>query len=119
MTSMNKVFLAGNLTADPELRQTNGGTAVGTLRLAVNEKYKTKSGEEKEDVCFVDVVVWGRQAEMCGDRLGKGATVLVEGRLELSQWDTKDGEKRSKVRVRASRVQFMDSRRSNGETDGE
>jgi len=96
----------GNITRDPECRQTPSGTSVADLRLAVSERYKNRSGEEVESVCYVDIVVWGRQAETCEQYLSKGAPILVEGRLQLDEWE-KDGQKRSKLRVRADRVQFM------------
>jgi single-strand DNA-binding protein len=107
MSSMNRVFLMGNLTRDPELRQTSGGLAVTDLGLAVSERYKNKSGEEVETVCFTDVVVWGKQAESCSQYLSKGAPVVVEGRLQLDRWETDSGEKRSRMRVKADRVQFL------------
>jgi len=106
MASMNFVALAGNLTQDPEIKQIDSGTTVGDLRLAVNEKYRTQQGEDKESVCYVDVVVWGRLAENCGQYLQKGSAVLLEGKLQYDQWET-DGQKRSKLRVRAQRVQFL------------
>ena len=107
MGTMNRVFLMGNLTRDPELRKTASGITVSDLGLAVSDKYKNKAGEMVESVCFADVVVWGRQAETCGQFLGKGAPVMVEGRLQLDQWQTESGEKRSRLRVRADRVQFL------------
>jgi single-strand DNA-binding protein len=107
MGNMNRVFLMGNLTRNPELRKTPTGVPVSDLGLAVNERYKNKSGEVVESVCFADVVVWGRQAETCGQYLGKGSPVFVEGRLQLDQWKTDSGEKRSRLRVRADRVQFL------------
>lgn len=107
MGAVNRVFLMGNLTRDPELRKTPAGTAVSDLGLAVNEKYRNKSGEMVETVCFADVVVWGRQAETCGQYLGKGSPVMVEGRLQLDQWQTDSGERRCRLRVRADRVQFL------------
>jgi single-strand DNA-binding protein len=107
MGAMNRVFLMGNLTRDPELRTTPSGIAVSDLGLAVSEKYKNKAGEMVETVCFADIVVWGRQAEACRQYLGKGAPVMVEGRLQLDQWQTDKGEKRSRLRVRADRVQFL------------
>ncbi|NQT93209.1 MAG: single-stranded DNA-binding protein [Lentisphaerae bacterium] len=105
---MNKVFLVGNLTADPEIRYTPSGTAVSDLRLAVNNKFKAASGEAKEDVCYIDIVVWDRQAETCAQYLGKGSPILVEGRLKLDTWE-KDGQKQSRHRVVANRVQFLGS----------
>ena len=115
MASFNKVILVGNLTKDPEVRYIPSGTAVGDLRLAVSETFKNKAGEQVEQTCFVDVVVWARQAETCGEYLRKGSPVLVEGRLQLDQWKTKEGEARSKLRVRADRVQFLGSPRSGAE----
>lgn len=111
MASMNKVFLIGNLTRDPEVRYLPSGAAVGDLRLAVNRKYKTQQGEEREETCFVNVSVWGRQAETCGQYLGKGSAVLVEGRLRFEEWE-KDGQKNSRISVTAERVQFMSAPRS-------
>ena len=108
MASMNKVVLVGNLTQDPEIRKLKTGTSVGDLRLAISESYKNKSGEQVDTVCYVDVVTWGRQAETCGQYLKKGSAALVEGRLQLDEWE-KDGQKRSKLRVRADRVQFLDA----------
>jgi single-strand DNA-binding protein len=107
MASLNKVFLIGNLTRDPEIRHTPKGTAVGDLALAINMVYRTPEGGEKEEVCYVDVVVWGRQAETCKDYLTKGSPIFVEGRLQLDQWESQQGEKRSRLRVRADRVQFL------------
>jgi single-strand DNA-binding protein len=107
MSSMNRVFLAGNLTRKPELRTTPGGAVVSDLGLAVTDRYRNKAGEAVEATCFTDVVVWGRQAEACGRFLDKGAPVLVEGRLQYDQWETEGGEKRSRLRVRADRIQFL------------
>lgn len=107
MGAINRVFLMGNLTRDPEIRKTPSGIAVSDLGLAVSEKYRNKEGQMVESVCFADVVVWGRQAETCGEYLGKGSPVMVEGRLQLDQWQTDAGEKRSRLRVRADRVQFL------------
>jgi single-strand DNA-binding protein len=107
MASLNKVFIMGNLTREPELRHTPGGSAVCELGLAVNRKYMSNN-QEQEEVCFVDVVVWGKQAESCGRYLEKGAPALIEGRLQLDQWQDKtSGANRSKLRVVAERVQFM------------
>jgi single-strand DNA-binding protein len=109
MASYNRVLLIGNLTRNPEIRYTPSGTAVADLGLAVNESFKNKAGEMVEQTCFVDVVVWGRQAETTSEYLHKGSPVFVEGRLQLDQWESKEGEKRSKLRVRADRVQFLGS----------
>jgi len=107
MASLNKVFLIGNLTRAPELRYTPSGTAVADLRLAVNRNYTTQGGEKREETCFLTVVVWGKQAESSGEYLDKGSPVMVEGRLQTRDWETKDGQKRNVVEVVAERVQFM------------
>lgn len=116
MSTMNRVFLMGNLTRDPEVRYTPSGTAVGDLGLAVNETYKNKAGETVESTVFVDVEVWSRQAETCAEYLYKGSPVLVEGRLKLDQWENQQGEKRSKLRVRADRVQFLGAPKKSADT---
>lgn len=105
MASFNKVILMGRLTRDPELRYTPGGNAVCSLGLAVSRKYRVE-GEMKEETCFVDITVWGKQAEHCSEYLSKGRSVLVEGRLNFRTWET-GGQKRSKLDVVASSVQFM------------
>jgi len=109
MASYNKVILVGNLTRDPELKSV-GETYVCDIGLACNEKFKKKSGEEVDQTVFVDIVVWGRQAETANEYLTKGSSVLIEGKLQLDQWDTPEGEKRSKMRVRADRVQFLSTK---------
>lgn len=106
MASFNKVMLLGNLTRDPELRFTASGAAVASFGLAVNRKFK--QGEEwKEDVCFVDITVWGKQAENCTEYLSKGSQALIEGRLSFSTWESQEGQKRSKLEVVANTVQFL------------
>ena len=107
MGSMNRVFLMGNLTRDPSLRKTNTGTTVSDLGLAISETYRNKEGELVETTCFADIVVWGKQAEACGQYLNKGSPVMIEGRLQFDQWQNDQGEKRNKLRVRAERVQFL------------
>ena len=109
MANLNRVILAGRLTRDPEVRYTSSGTAVADLGFAVSDSYKNKAGEWIEQSCFVDIVVWGRQAETCGEYLKKGSPALVEGRLQFDQWESQQGEKRNKLRVRADRVQFLPS----------
>lgn len=109
MISYNKVILIGNLTKDPEIRYTPNGTAVASFRLAVNRRYK--QGEEfKEEVCYIDIVVFGKQAENCGQYLNKGSGVIIEGRLQERRWDTEDGQKRSKHEVVAQTVRFLPKR---------
>jgi single-strand DNA-binding protein len=97
----------GNLTRDPETRSVTGGQVVAELGLAINESYKDKDGKQIEKACFVDITVWGKQAETCRQYLKKGAPVLIEGKLQLDQWTTEGGEKRSRLRVKATRVQFL------------
>lgn len=112
MASLNKVIIAGRLTRKPELRKTPNGIAVTDLLVALNREFVTLNGEKQQEVCFVDVVVWGKQAEICVQVLDCSSTVLVEGRLQLDTWMGKDGEKRCKLRVAAERVQFLDRRPS-------
>lgn len=107
MASLNKVFLIGNLTRDPELRFTPSGAAVANIGLAVNHKYQDSGGNWVEEPNFFTVVAWGRQAEICNEYLRKGSPVLVEGRLRWRSWETPDGQKRSVIEVVASRVQFL------------
>jgi single-strand DNA-binding protein len=105
--SLNRVLLMGNLTRDPEVRYTPKGTAVGDLAIAVNDSYKAQDGTIKETVTYIDIEVWGRQAETCKQYLSKGRPIFVEGQLKLDQWETPQGEKKSRLRVRADRVQFL------------
>lgn len=107
MANLNKVFLIGNLTRDPELRYTPAGVAVSNLGVAVNRRFRDKTGELKEDVCFLTVTVWDKQAEACCQYLKKGSPVFVEGVLQSRSWETTDGQKRSTIDVRAERVQFL------------
>jgi single-strand DNA-binding protein len=109
MASYNKVLLVGNLTKDPELRYTPQGAAVANLRLAVNRRYKDRNQELKEEVCFITVVVWNKQAEICNQYLHKGSSLLVEGRLQSRSWEDNTGAKRNIIEVRAERVQFLGS----------
>ena len=110
MASFNKVLLMGNLTRDPEVRYTPGGQAVCDMGLAVSRKYSV-NGQDRDEVCFVDIVAWAKQAENCGKYLQKGSPVFVEGRLQYDTWEDKEGRKRNKLRVTAERVQFLSSRR--------
>jgi single-strand DNA-binding protein len=116
MASYNKVLLMGNLTRDPEVRYTPKGTALANLGLAVNRVYTTEGGEQKEEVTFIDIEVWGRQAETAGQYLAKGRPVFVEGRLKLDSWEDKEsGQKRNKLKVVAERVQFLGAPRGGAE----
>lgn len=108
---LNKVLLIGRLTRDPELRQTQNGGAVANFGLAMNRTFKV-GDERREETTFVDVSVFGKQAESVNEYCQKGKQVLVEGRLNLDQWESSDGEKRSKLTVIADRVQFMSNERA-------
>ena len=116
MVDLNKVFLAGRLTRDPELRYTANGTAVANLSLAVSRNYTAKDGSKKEEVAFVTIIAWGRQAETCGEYLSKGSSILVEGRLQLDSWETNTGEKRNQLKVISQRIQFLSTRKKEGKT---
>ena len=120
MASFNKVILAGNLTRDPELRYTPNGKAVAKVGLAVNRVWTTESGEKKEEVTFIDVDAFGRQAEVIAQYMRKGRPLLVEGRLKLDQWDDKQtGQKRSRLGVVLESFSFLDSNRSEAGAGGE
>ena len=120
MASFNKVILVGNLTRDPEVKYTTGGTAVAEIGLAVNRTwFDQKSNERKEETTFVDVTLWGRQAEVAGEYLVKGRSVLIEGRLQLDSWDDKEtGKKRSKLRVVGEQMQMLGGRGDGNEGGG-
>lgn len=105
--SLNKVFLIGNLTRDPELRYLPSGQAVTTFTIAVNRVYNANSGERKEDTSFIRIVTWARRAEVCNEYLRKGSPVFVEGRLQSRSWEAQDGTKRSSIEVVANNVQFL------------
>lgn len=107
MLTLNKVFLVGNLTRDPDLRYTPSGTPVAEFRIAVTDTYITSSGEKRDRTCFIDVVSWRKLAESCGSFLVKGSPVFIEGRLEQDSWETSDGQRRSRIRVVAYTVQFI------------
>jgi len=108
MANFNKVILAGNLTRDPELKHTPKGTAVAKLGLAINRNWTTESGEKREEVTFVDVTAFGKQAEVLAQYLRKGRSVLIEGRLNLETWDDKTtGQKKSKLGVVMESFSFL------------
>ncbi|HOD11821.1 MAG TPA: single-stranded DNA-binding protein [Candidatus Omnitrophota bacterium] len=122
MASLNKVFLIGNLTKDPELRYTPNGIGVVNLRIAVNRRFRDRaSGELKEETCFLTVTAWDKQAEACNQYLKKGSPIFVEGTLQSRSWEA-NGQKRSTIEVRAERVQFLGSAKDSGaklaEVDG-
>lgn len=112
MANLNKVFLMGNLTRDPQVSYLPSQTAACELGLAVNRRWTSQDGQQKEEVTFVDVVAYGRQAETLGKYLRKGRPIFIEGRLKLDQWEAQDGTKRSKMRIVLEGFQFIDSRGS-------
>lgn len=115
MVGFNKIVLAGNLTRDIELRHTQSGLAYARFGFATNRKSKTKNGEDREEVCFVDCVAWGRQAEVLDEYVKKGSPLLVEGRLSFQQWeDRESGQKRSKHEVTIESFQFLGGRDDGG-----
>lgn len=116
--NFNKVYLMGNLTRDVEIRHTSGNNAVGNFGIATNRKFKTQSGEQREEVTFVDCEAWGRTAEVMSQYLAKGRPVFIEGRLKLDQWEGKDGSKQSKLRVVVENFQFIDSGQGGGSRGG-
>jgi single-strand DNA-binding protein len=120
MASFNKVIIAGNLTRDPELRYTPKGTAVARITLAVNRTYTAgEGGEKKEEVSFVDVDVWGRQAEVISQYMKKGRPLLVEGRLKQDSWEDKNTkQKQSKLKVVLESFSFIDSGNRGGNEGG-
>jgi len=115
MANFNKVILAGNLTRDPELRYTPKGIAIAKIGMAINRSWKNEAGETKEEVTFVDVDAFGRQAEVIAQYMKKGRPFLVEGRLKLDQWEDKNThQKQSKLKVVLESFSFIDSRPTDG-----
>ena len=113
MASFNKVILMGNLTRDPELRVTNTGLSICKLSLAVNRTYSSKDGESKDETTYVDIDSFGKQAEILSKYMQKGRPLMVEGRLKLDQWESNEGQKRSKLGVILESFQFLGGRDSN------
>jgi single-strand DNA-binding protein len=107
MASVNKVILIGNLGSDPEVRYTPSGSAVANFNIATNESWKDKSGQDQERTEWHKIVVWGKQAENCGEYLSKGRTVYVEGRLQTRDWTDKEGNKRYTTEIVANTIQFL------------
>lgn len=108
MANLNKVLLLGNLTRDPELRYTPKGTAVADVALAINRIWNNEQNQRQEETTFVDITLWGRQAEIAQQYLTKGRGVFIEGRLQMDTWEDKtSGQKRSKLKVVAENLQFM------------
>ena len=118
-SSFNRVILAGNMTRDPEARSLPSGQAITKFSLAVNRAYTTKEGEKREEVTYVDIDSFGKQAEIIAKYCGRGSGILVEGRLKLDQWEDKEGKKQSKLRVVVENFQFIDSKGGGGGGGGE
>ena len=110
MASLNKVLLIGNLTRDPDVRMLSNGRPVCNFGLALNRNYKDAEGNRKEEVTFIDVECYGPRAEAVGRFFTKGRSIFVEGRLKLDQWESKEGEKRSAIRVVLDNFEFVDSK---------
>jgi len=118
MASFNKVILLGNLTRDPETRVTAGGLTICKLGLAVSRVFSTREGERKEETAFVDIDAFGKQAEVLTKYMRKGRPLMVEGRLKLDQWETNDGQKRSKLGVVLENFQFLPGGRDDNDDGG-
>lgn len=116
MASLNKVFLIGNLTRDPELRMTPKGTAICSFGLAVNRQFRDEAGGTREETTFVDIEAWGKTGELVSKYLSKGSPAMVEGRLRFDSWESKTGEKRSKLKVVVENVQFLSNRGGSGDS---
>jgi single-strand DNA-binding protein len=107
MANVNRVIVMGNLTRDPELRFAPSGAAVASFGLGINRRFRDSAGAQKDEATFVEIVAWGKQAELCSEYLVKGRLVLIEGRLRQERWETREGEARSALKVVAERVQFL------------
>lgn len=116
--NLNKVFLLGNLTRDPELRHTPQGTSVANFSIAVNRNYKGNDGEFKKETSYFNIIVWGKSGENCQKFLTKGRPVLVEGRLQNRSYETQDGQKRTVTEIVADNVQFLGSGSGRDAADG-
>lgn len=115
MINLNKIFLVGRLTRDPELRHVPNGSAVTNFGIAVNRRFREASGEWREETCFVNIVSWSRLAELCGERLKKSSMVFIEGRLQSRSWEVEGGERRTAIEVCADKIQFLDKRKYDNE----
>jgi len=116
--TLNKVFLIGRLTRDPELRYTGTGNAVANIRLAVNREFLSREGEKREETTFLNLVIWGKRAEVAAEYLRKGSRIFVEGRLSSRSWETPEGEKRSVLEVSVDNFQFLDKAPGQSESYG-
>ena len=108
LANLNRVFLIGRLTKDPDIRQTTNGTPVANFTIAINRRFRSPNGEIKEETTYIGIVAWQKLAELCRQYLTKGRAVLVEGKLQNRSWETEDGQKRSTVEVRADRIEFLE-----------
>ena len=117
MPNFNKVILMGNLTRDPELRYTPSGQAVADIGIAVNRRRRSQDGERRDETTFVEVTAWGRQAEVINEHFAKGRPIFLEGRLQLDEWTSQDGQRRSKLKVILENFQFITSRNSSYDSD--
>ncbi|MGB0153512.1 MAG: single-stranded DNA-binding protein [Verrucomicrobiales bacterium] len=119
MSSFNRVTLMGNLTRDPELKRTKSGATLTELGMAINRSWTNENGQRHDETTFVDVTVWGKQAENAAKYLQKGRSVLIEGRLQLDSWqDTNTGQHRSRLRVVAESVQFLSNQQPSAQQNG-
>ncbi len=119
MASVNRVIVMGNLTRDPELRYTPSGAAVTSFGLGINRRFRDSSGAQKDEVTFVEIITWGKQAEVSSEYLAKGRLVLIEGRLRQERWETREGEARSVLKVVADRIQFLGNGRPQAAEEAE
>jgi single-strand DNA-binding protein len=118
MPNFNKVMLMGNLTRDPELRYTPNGQAVADIGIAINRRRKSQDGERRDETTFVTVTAWGRQAEVINEYFSKGRPIFIEGRLQLDEWTTQEGQRRSKLKVILENFEFLTSRGDNSGDSG-
>ncbi len=118
MASLNKVFLMGNLTRDPELRYMQNGKALVSFGMAASRTWTSPEGEKKEDVCFVDISMFGKRAEIISEYFSKGSPIFIEGRLQFRQWESKEGQKRNALRVVAEDFQFIGQTKKQGGSSG-
>ncbi|HBE72579.1 MAG TPA: single-stranded DNA-binding protein [candidate division Zixibacteria bacterium] len=108
LANLNRAFLIGRLTKDPDVRQTTNGTPVANFSIAINRRFRSPTGEIKEETTYVGIVAWQKLADLCRQYLAKGRAVLVEGKLQNRSWETEDGQKRSTLEVRADRIEFLE-----------
>ena len=115
---LNKVIIAGNVTRDPEIREVRGGNKVLELSIAATNSFRKKDGTYQKDTCFISVVVWNKTAEACAQYLSKGSPVLVEGSLTFESWESQDGKKQSRIKIKGDHVQFLGEKKDEERDDG-